>query len=321
MTGITDLFIGGDTLEKHTAIIARPDYQTDTVGLPLPLNIKTEKDIYEVAYSLGWKDPQTKGWDTDCIAVGMALRKYRSDSGRVHVEEVKHLSHRVRYGILEKEEAKNMLMRPIVVTEALEREFLNAIEGLNSMISFNAPLFISVEMNDESVYKKMLIKSDNSNGLLPSQTLKALRAYVCENKPFGISLYGNLQNTNSKDFLEYCYMNDIPLGYDLSCNKSTYDWIISNKNYFQLFRIVLFSLQSELNDRLFENNCIEDIMYFVKSDIFFDKGKVIVLPVTTENLNEVERIMVFALDNNYKINPLPLPYDSAIQLGLTTLII
>lgn len=128
MTGITDLFIGGDTLEKHTAIIARPDYQTDTVGLPLPLNIKTEKDIYEVAYSLGWKDPQTKGWDTDCIAVGMALRKYRSDSGRVHVEEVKHLSHRVRYGILEKEEAKNMLMRPIVVTEALEREFLNAIE-------------------------------------------------------------------------------------------------------------------------------------------------------------------------------------------------
>ena len=181
------------------------------------------------------------------------------------------------------------------------------------MISFNAPLFISVEMNDESVYKKMLIKSDNSNGLLPSQTLKALRAYVCENKPFGISLYGNLQNTNSKDFLEYCYMNDIPLGYDLSCNKSTYDWIISNKNYFQLFRIVLFSLQSELNDRLFENNCIEDIMYFVKSDIFFDKGKVIVLPVTTENLNEVERIMVFALDNNYKINPLPLPYDSAIQ--------
>lgn len=128
MTGISDLFIGGDTLEKHTAKISRPDYQTDTVGLPLPLNINTEQDIYKIAYSLGWKDPGTKGWDTDCIAVGMALRKYRSDFQSVHVEEIKHLAHRVRYGILEKEEARQMLMKPIIVTDPLEKKFISVVE-------------------------------------------------------------------------------------------------------------------------------------------------------------------------------------------------
>lgn len=129
ITGITDLFIGGDTLERHTAIISRPDYQTDTVGLPLPLNISTEEDIYKICYSLGWTNPGTKGWDTDCIAVGMALKHYRMCERHVHDEEIKHLAHRVRFGILEKEIARKMLFEVIEISREIEEQFYRIINS------------------------------------------------------------------------------------------------------------------------------------------------------------------------------------------------
>ena len=117
MTGIEYLFIGGDTLSPGSAIIEREDYNCKKVGLPLPLNIKSEKEIYDLVYSLGWEDPNIDGWDTDCIAVGYALKKYRDKNEHCHTEEINHLSEKIRFGLFDKETAKTMLKKEMQVSE------------------------------------------------------------------------------------------------------------------------------------------------------------------------------------------------------------
>lgn len=187
------------------------------------------------------------------------------------------------------------------------------------MISFKAPLFISLEVNRDSVYKKMLINSSSKNEMSTDYILSTLTEYINNSKPFGISLYGDLYKSDLNSFLQYCKEKDIPLGYDLSCNPKTHEWIVNNKDYFQLFRIVLFSLHTDLQDYVFDNNPVEAVINFIKADVLSERGKVIVIPITSENLDEVEELMNLALEYNCKINPLPLPYDSAIQAGLTPL--
>ncbi len=109
-TNIKTIFTGGDTLVNNKAIIDKPEWAVDNVGLPLALEFLTEQEIYDMAYTLGWKDPSIKGWDTDCIAAGASLYNYRNiHNCNYHIEEIRHLSHRVRYGILDKETARSRL--------------------------------------------------------------------------------------------------------------------------------------------------------------------------------------------------------------------
>lgn len=111
LTGIDIIFTGGDTLVNGKAILdAKPEWGVQSVGLPLAVNYLNEQQIYDICYRLGWTNPQIKGWDTDCTAVGAGLYNYRNQNGCYHVEELKHLAHRVRYGILEKEDARTKLL-------------------------------------------------------------------------------------------------------------------------------------------------------------------------------------------------------------------
>ena len=123
-TNIKTVFTGGDTLVDNKAIIEKPEWGVDNIGLPLSLERLTEKQIYDLAYKLNWKDPKIKGWDTDCIAVGASLYNYRNKNGcAYHVEELKHLSHRIRHGLLDKETARERLLAKMEVAPDILSSF------------------------------------------------------------------------------------------------------------------------------------------------------------------------------------------------------
>lgn len=110
LTGIRAIFTGGDTPTNGSAVLpGRPEWGVTSIGTPLAVEGLTEAQVYEVAYSLGWENPGITGWDTDCTAVGPGLLRFREKQGRYHPEEVRHLSHRVRHGMLEKEAARAAL--------------------------------------------------------------------------------------------------------------------------------------------------------------------------------------------------------------------
>ncbi|MDR0923853.1 MAG: hypothetical protein LBN31_05830 [Hungatella sp.] len=123
LTGIDTVFTGGDTLVDGYFEFSKPEWSVDNVGLPLAVNFLTEKEIYDLAYSLGWKNPNVTGWDTDCTAVGVALKNYRDKHGIYHEEELKHLAHRVRHGLLDKETARKMLLEEMKVSSEILKQF------------------------------------------------------------------------------------------------------------------------------------------------------------------------------------------------------
>lgn len=105
------LFTGGDTPINRSAIFTKDDIPNTYIGLPLVSENYTESEIYECAFEMGWIDPKIEGLDTDCIAVGIALENYRNNTGKkYHIEEKRHLSQKIRYGLVTKEDAKKTLM-------------------------------------------------------------------------------------------------------------------------------------------------------------------------------------------------------------------
>ena len=125
ISGLDDLFVGSDTLDSRGPVISRPEYGAGVIGLPLPLNVSTEAEIYGIADSLGWVNPQTVGWDTDCLAVGVALKRFRDAGHACHAEERRHLAHRVRHGLIEKDKAREALQAPMTPSAAVVEHFDN----------------------------------------------------------------------------------------------------------------------------------------------------------------------------------------------------
>ena len=123
LTGINVIFTGGDTLVNGNFEIPKSEWGVKSVGLPLAVQFLTEEEIYNVAYSVGWIDPKLKGWDTDCLAVGASLHKYRNQNNIYHVEELKHLSHRIRHGVLEKEDARKKLLTEMCIEPEILKLF------------------------------------------------------------------------------------------------------------------------------------------------------------------------------------------------------
>lgn len=117
---IDKLCMGGDTPILRNAVYLTESIPNVTIALPIVASQITEKEIYERAYRLGWKNPKLEGLDTDCIAVGIALEKYRIRTNRkYHIEEKKHLSQKIRFGLMSKESARKSLSvhKPIAEKE------------------------------------------------------------------------------------------------------------------------------------------------------------------------------------------------------------
>lgn len=105
------LFMGGDTPIDGEAVYLNGRIPGVTIALPVVAKKLTENEIYDKAYRLGWTNPQLEGLDTDCIAVGIALEKYRIKSKKAyHIEEKRHLSQKVRFGLIDKEKARLVLI-------------------------------------------------------------------------------------------------------------------------------------------------------------------------------------------------------------------
>jgi len=105
------LFTGGDTPVNGKALYYKETIPNVTIGLPLVVERFSEATIYQKAYRLDWINPNLEGLDTDCIAVGIALEKYREKTkAQYHVEEKKHLSQKIRFGLIDKKSAKERLL-------------------------------------------------------------------------------------------------------------------------------------------------------------------------------------------------------------------
>ena len=123
LSGLNVIFTGGDTLVDGMFEKNRPEWGTKSVAFPLPLSFLNQNEIYSLALSEGWIDPLVTGWDTDCTAAGVSLKNYRELNGTYHVEELKHLSHRVRHGLLKKEDARRMLGEEMTVSPLVFEQF------------------------------------------------------------------------------------------------------------------------------------------------------------------------------------------------------
>lgn len=183
------------------------------------------------------------------------------------------------------------------------------------MINFNSPSFISIEIDENSVYKNIISSPPSEMDISMDNILKELINYLSDKVPLGISVYGDLKKYNLFDLFEFCLKNNIQLGYDLACNNYTIKYIKQHFENFQLFRLLLFSLDAQTNDRFFPGNELKYIHSFVDNNIAGNKGRVIVIPVVQENLFEIEDIIDYALKNGYRANPLPIPSNCALRMG------
>lgn len=188
------------------------------------------------------------------------------------------------------------------------------------MIKLPYPSFISVEINKKSVYSKLLYGDFTYSNYCRPQVINDIMKSLNDNIPIGISLYGDIIDADIIDiFIEFCNKHNICLGYDIACNKNTMNVIKKYYNEIQLFRVVLYSLDAKINDSFGGNNKLSDIKSFVKEISSVKTGKVLVIPVVHENIDEIEQLIKFSLMNNFHANPFPLPYKCALRINATPL--
>ena len=184
------------------------------------------------------------------------------------------------------------------------------------MYKHNHPLFISLKVNENSVYDKMINHAHNYD---VENILAILKEFIKNNRiPIGISIYGNIFTDSSEnnlknyfeEFFDFCKNESIQLGYDCNTNDLNADRITVLNNYFDLYRLFIYSLDDNKNNLFFSENSLENVKKIVMSDYLKNKGKVMVVPITKYNIEELYELCNFSIKNGFKFNPLYLPVST-----------
>ena len=171
----------------------------------------------------------------------------------------------------------------------------------------NKPIFFSCQIGSPGVYSKFC-NVDNSYDKLDVYVGSIIR-YIKNNKQLiGISIYGSsLNNPKVLELLQICKERNLQVAVDLSCNDCDVEFFYKNISYINVVRILLYSLDHTKHNNMFDGNNHKNLLKFVDGLTNKKIGKVVVIPVTNDNYDELIQISDWAHNKKFKINPLPVP--------------
>jgi len=170
------------------------------------------------------------------------------------------------------------------------------------------PIFFSLQIGNNSVYSKFIDCVYKENIRIDELVNNVINYLEKTTAIIGLSLYGDVfQESSIEKLLIFCKSKNIKTSYDISCEKMNVSFFNNYLNYFDLVRVLFFSMDPQKHNKMFFGNEFKEVTDFIKTISLNKIGKVLVMPVLENNLKELESICQFASDNNFKINPLPIP--------------
>lgn len=183
---------------------------------------------------------------------------------------------------------------------------------------FNEPLILSVTLNTYCGLNCTFCPDNSIRKELDEVVFEKLVEYVGgKNNLTTLAFSGGepFLDARREKLLSICKENTIPTSIDTNCNWDTIPTTISKCGQ---IRIKLLSLVEKKHDRFVgRNGHYQKVTGFVNWLIHnFSGSKVLLFPVLSQNINEMERVAEYAVDKGFYCNFFPYPKGFSINAAL-----
>lgn len=187
----------------------------------------------------------------------------------------------------------------------------NNIEN-NYYFKSKLPLFISCQISDQNVFSPFLKYTNKLFHL----DVRGIEEIIHKSEGLiGLSLYGSLNAEKAiMRILNLCKEKDVKVGIDLNCNLNELKLLKKILKYIDLVRITVFSLDERKHEKYYSQfNDYLSIITALRTSVEYNI-KLIIFPLTDENIDEFENIYCFCRKMKIKLNPIFIPKTSKLLL-------